>query len=239
VAFLAYHPRVSGPRFLYLHGFASGPQSSKGVAFSEHFARVGVNIERLNLRLPSLERLRLSAGMAAARAAIGGARDRAVMIGSSLGGLTAALAAAADPRVCALVLMAPAFRMVERWKARLGQAALGRWRETGWLEVDDYATRTRGRVDFGFLEDAAAVEAELDQQSGGWPDVRVPTLILHGRGDTVVDIATSRQFAAGKRHVRLVELDDGHELGASVPRLLDEAQRFLAGFLVPAGSGAA
>jgi hypothetical protein len=55
----------------------------------------------------------------------------------------------------------------------------------------------------------------------------------------VVDIATSRQFAAGKRHVRLVELDDGHELGASVPRLLDEAQRFLASFLVPAGSGAA
>jgi uncharacterized protein len=230
---------VSGPRFLYLHGFASGPQSSKGVAFSEHFGRLGVNIERLNLRLPSLERLRLSAGMAASRAAIGGARDRAVMIGSSLGGLTAALAAAADPRVCALVLMAPAFRMVERWKARLGQAALGHWRETGWLEVDDYATKTRGRVDFGFLEDAAAVEAELDQQSGGWPDVRVPTLILHGRGDTVVDIATSRQFAAGKRHVRLVELDDGHELGASVPQLLDEAQRFLASFLVPAGSGAA
>jgi alpha-beta hydrolase superfamily lysophospholipase len=71
------------------------------------------------------------------------------------------------------------------------------------------------------------------------PDVRVPTLILHGRGDTVVDIATSRQFAAGKRHVRLVELDDGHELTASIPRLLDEAQHFLANFLVPAGSEAA
>ena len=234
---------MSGPRFLYLHGFASGPQSSKGLAFGEHFARLGLAIDRLNLRLPSLEHLRLSAGIAAARAAIGGARDRAVMIGSSLGGLTAALAAAADPRVCALVLMAPAFQMVERWKVRLGEAALGRWRETGWLEVDDYATRTRGRVDFGFLEDAAAVEAEMPAEArtecGGFPDVRVPTLILHGRNDTVVDIQTSRQFAAGKRHVRLVELDDGHELTASIPALLDEAQRFLAGFLVPAGSGAA
>ena len=75
---------MSGPRFLYLHGFASGPQSSKGVAFSEHFARLGAGIERLNLRLPSLERLRLSAGVAAARAAIGDARDRAVLIGSIL-----------------------------------------------------------------------------------------------------------------------------------------------------------
>jgi alpha-beta hydrolase superfamily lysophospholipase len=149
--------------------------------------------------------------------------------------LTAALAAAADPRVCALVLMAPAFRMVERWKARLGAAALGRWRESGWLEVDDYATRSKSRLDFDFLEDAAAIEAA----AGGIPDVRVPTLILHGRGDTVVDIATSRQFADGKRHVRLVELDDGHELTASIPRLLDEAQHFLANFLVPTGSEAA
>jgi uncharacterized protein len=229
---------VSGPRFLYLHGFASGPQSSKGVAFSEHFGRLGLAIDRLNLRLPSLERLRLSAGIAAARAAIGDARDRAVMIGSSLGGLTAALAAAADPRVCALVLMAPAFRMMERWKVRLGGRALDQWRETGWLEIDDHASKTRGRVDYGFIEDASAIEAELDP-SGGFPDVRVPTLILHGRGDDVVDIASSRQFAAGKRHVRLVELDDGHELVASIPRLLDEAQRFLAGFLVPSGTGAA
>ena len=182
---------MSGPRFLYLHGFASGPQSSKGVAFSEHFARLGVNIERLNLRLPSLERLRLSAGIAAARAAIGGARDRAVMIGSSLGGLTAALAAAADPRVCALVLMAPAFRMVERWKARLGQAALGHWRETGWLEVDDYATRTRGRVDFGFLEDAPPVEAEL---------TAVGRLARRARADA--DPARPRRHRGGHRSRR-------------------------------------
>jgi pimeloyl-ACP methyl ester carboxylesterase len=94
-------------------------------------------------------------------------------------------------------------------------------------------------VDYGFVEDASAIEAELLQQSGGFPDVRVPTLILHGRRDDVVDIASSRQFAAGKRHVRLVELDDGHELVASIPRLLDEAQRFLAGFLSPTGTGAA
>ena len=51
---------MSGPRFLYLHGFASGPQSNKGLAFGEHFARLRLSIERLNLRLPSLETLRLS-----------------------------------------------------------------------------------------------------------------------------------------------------------------------------------
>jgi pimeloyl-ACP methyl ester carboxylesterase len=83
-------------------------------------------------------------------------------------------------------------------------------------------------VDFGFLEDLAAADAA----GAGWPDVRVPTLIVHGRRDEVVDIGLSRAFAAGKRHVRLVELDDGHELVATLPRTLAEAEAFLAPFLV-------
>ncbi len=213
-----------GPRFLYLHGFASSRDSTKGVAFSRHFAARGVAIERLDLRLPSLERLRLSAGIAATRAAIGDAQDRAVLIGSSLGGLTAARVAALDARVCALVLMAPAFCLSQRWPLRLGPPAFQRWRDSGWLEIDDYATGGKARVDFGFYEDAAA----LDRADGGWPDLRVPTLILHGRSDQVVDIGSSRTFAAGRRHVRLIELDDGHELTATLPRILQAAEDFLA-----------
>jgi uncharacterized protein len=220
-------PPASGPRFLYLHGFASGPGSTKGMAFDRHFAGLGLPLQRLDLRLPSLEHLRLSAGVAAARAAIGGERDRAVLFGSSMGGLTAARAAEQDPRIVALVLLAPAFRMAERWRARLG-AQLDRWRETGWLEIDDFATRQKARVDFAFLEDAAAV----DQPGDGWPDVRVPTLILHGRRDDVVDIDLSRAFAAGRPHIRLVELEDGHELISSLPALLTETEHFLAPFLV-------
>jgi pimeloyl-ACP methyl ester carboxylesterase len=220
-------PPTTGPRFLYLHGFASSPASAKGLAFVEHFAPRGLAIQRLDLRLPSLERLRLSAGIQATRDALGGPADRAVLIGSSLGGLTAARVAAIDARACALVLMAPAFCLAERWRARLGEADHRRWRETGWLEIDDHATRQRARVHHGFLEEASAI----DQTDGGWPDVRVPTLILHGRQDEVVDIALSRTFAAGKRHVRLVELDDGHELTATLPRILEEATAFLTPFL--------
>jgi pimeloyl-ACP methyl ester carboxylesterase len=150
-----------------------------------------------------------------------------VLLGSSLGGITAARAAALDPRVCALVLLAPAFRLAEGWRARMGDEGVRRWREAGWLEIDDYLTGGKARVDFGFAEDAAAIDAA----DGGWPDVRVPTLILHGRGDAVVDVAVSRAFAAFRRHVRLIELDDGHELTATLPQVLAEAQAFLAPFL--------
>jgi len=64
-------------------------------------------------------------------------------------------------------------------------------------------------------------------------DLRVPTLIVHGRDDTTVPIDGSRRWAAGKRHVRLVEVDDGHELTVSLPRIAAEADAHLATLLGP------
>jgi len=220
-------PSPLGPRWLYLHGFASGPSSYKGLAIAEHYARRGVAIERLDLRIPSFERLRLGAMIASVRSALGGEQERVVLFGSSLGGLTACRVAEQDARVCALVLLAPAFRIMERWRERLGEAGWNAWQTTGWLETLDYVSKTMSRVDFGFAEEAA----EIDERSGGFPDVRVPTLIVHGVNDPVVDVALSRTFAKGKRHVRLVEVDDGHELAASLERIKSEADRFLAPFL--------
>jgi hypothetical protein len=220
-----------GPRFLYLHGFASSPGSKKAVALRAHLAARGATLELLDGRVPSFERLRLSAILAMVRAAIGGAAERVVLFGSSLGGLAAARVAEDDARVAAAVLLAPAFRLAERWRERLGPEELERWRTTGWLEVFDFATGRPGRVDHGFLLDME----EVDARSGGWPDLRVPALIVHGRDDATVDIDASRRFARGRRHVRLVEVDDGHELVASLPRIAAEVDRFLEPFLGPAG----
>ena len=208
-------------RFLYLHGFASGPQSTKGIAFERNFAPKGIAIERMDLRVPSFPHLRLSAMIDKVRgelAARGG--EKAVLIGSSLGGLTAARVAVGEPRVAALVLLAPAFQLAQRWREALGPA-WDDWQRTGWREVTDYTTGQPARVDVGYVEDAERVDV-------GFPDVTCPTLILHGRNDDVVPIERSRQFAALHPHVRLVELDDGHELVASLPTLLAETQAFLA-----------
>ena len=220
-------PSTLGPRWLYLHGFASGATSYKGLAISDHFAQRGVAMERLDLRVPSFERLRLTEMVASVRRAIGDDHDRAILFGSSLGGLTACRVAEEDPRVCALVLLAPALRIMERWRERLGEKGWNAWQTTGWLDTLDYISKTMSRIDFGFAEDAAA----FDERGGGFPDVRVPTLIIHGVNDPVVDIALSRAWSAGKRHVQLIEVDDGHELAASLERIKSEAERFLAPFL--------
>jgi pimeloyl-ACP methyl ester carboxylesterase len=218
---------VSGPRWLYLHGFASGPGSAKGTRLSAHYADRGVDLERLDLRKPSMEHLRLSAMIDHVREIIGAPEERVVLFGSSLGGLTAARVAEQDARVCALVLLAPVFRIAERWPARLGAADWEAWRTTGYLETKDHARGGTTRVDFGFIEDAARVDA----RGGGWPDVRVPTLVVHGKRADVVSIEGSRTWCAGKRHVRLVEVDDGHELVASLDLIGREADAHLGAFL--------
>jgi pimeloyl-ACP methyl ester carboxylesterase len=214
-------------RWLYLHGFASGPDSSKGVALADHFRTQGVIVERMNLRLPSLEHLRVSAMVEAVTEALGAPGDRSIIFGSSLGGLVASRVAEADPRVEALVLLAPAFQLAELWRRQLGDKGLKEWEETGWLEVDDYARKVKTKIDYEFLKDARS----LDCRMGGWPDVRVPTLIIHGKKDETVDISGSRTWAQGKPHVRVIEVDDGHDLGASLPRIFIEAKKFLSPFL--------
>lgn len=216
-----------GPKLLYMHGFASGPESAKGVALGKHFAAQGVDLVRLDGRKPSFERLRLSAIIDELGRAIGGPEDRAVVFGSSLGGLAAARLAERDARVCALVLLAPGFRIADQLARALGDAGGETWKRTGWMQVQDHATKLPAKVDYGFYENAR----EVDSRNGGWPDVRVPTLLIHGTKDTSCDVGLSREWAKVRPHVRMVEVDDGHELTGSLPRIIDETERFLVPFL--------
>jgi len=71
------------------------------------------------------------------------------------------------------------------------------------------------------------------------PQVHVPTLVLHSRGDTVCPFEEGRRIAAAIPGARLVELDsDNHvvlEGEPGWPRMLEEIERFL---LSPGAGGA-
>jgi uncharacterized protein len=206
---------------LYLPGFASGPKSTKALAIADHFAKRGIEVQRLDLRRPSFEHLRLSAMIEYVRSQLHGP---AVLIGSSLGGLTAARVAERDDRVKALVLLAPAFHLVDRWREQLG-TEWDEWKRSGWREVHDYTTNAASKIDFGFIEDAVEVGKSKIQLFS------TPALILHGIYDGTVPIDHSRVFASNKPLVELVELPDQHQLLESIPRVLAEADRFLAAYL--------
>ncbi len=215
---------MSAVRWLYLHGFASSPRSTKARAFVAWGEQRGIAIEALDLRVPSFEHLRFSAIKARVREAIGGDHDRAVLIGSSLGGLAACRVAEDDPRVCAVLSMAPAFQLAATWRAKLGATDWETWRRAATLEVDDFATKQKRPLDFGFVEELETLDADP-------ADVRVPVLVVHGTNDTVVSVERSRTWARGRRNVKLIEVDDAHELGASIPRVLAEADGFFGSLL--------
>jgi uncharacterized protein len=204
----------------YLHGFASGPGSTKARAIAARFEALGVPVAAPDLTPgeEGFERSTPSSMLAVAEAALAAAPPPHALIGSSLGGYLAALAASRNPAVQRLVLLAPAFRLAERWLARLGPEEIARWKAEG-LEVLHFGSGRRRRIGWGFMEDASRWPA--------WPEVRVPVLCIAGRRDELVPIEDVERFVARTPGARLLALDDGHELVASVDRIFEEARVFL------------
>ena len=205
---------------LYLHGFGSGPGSHKAQALARRFAELGVRMEVPDLTpgADGFERSTPSSMRDVARAALATGSPPHAIIGSSLGGYIAATMAAEDRSIERLVLLAPAFRLFERWGARLGPADLADWRAHG-LETMHHASNRRRRIGWPFFEDAQ-----------GWPAfpfVTVPTLCIAGRRDDTVPLADVEAFVERTPTARLVVVDDGHELAASLDRIFDEARAFL------------
>jgi pimeloyl-ACP methyl ester carboxylesterase len=205
---------------LYLHGFASGPSSHKAKVLSARFAALGVpmTVPDLTPGPDGFERSTPSSMLAVARAALAAAPPPHAIVGSSLGGYLAALLAARDPSVERLFLMAPAFRLFERWRARLGPSQLAEWRARG-LETMHYASGRLRRIGWQFFEDAQALPP--------FPAVAVPTLCVAGTRDETVPLADVEAFVARTPRAHLVAVDDGHDLAASLDRIFDEARAFL------------
>jgi uncharacterized protein len=118
-----------------------------------------------------------------------------------------------------LVLMAPAFGFARRWAESLGAERVRVWEATGAMEVMHYAAGGMTALGWQLMEDARRYEEE--------PDVRQPTLIIHGRKDDVVPVEASRRFAEGRANVRLREVDSDHELMDVVETIWEESRKFL------------
>ena len=200
-------PPMSARRFAYLHGFGSSPGTRKGVHLADVFAAKGLVLERPDLNRPSFEKLSPSASLAAidamdATAAPAGGRW--CFVGSSMGGWLASRWAELHPeKVDRLVLLCPGFDLAARWPSIVGPAAMDAWRREGSLLFADGAGVPRP-VHWAFYEEGAKQPPR--------PEVPCPTRIYHGVRDETVPVETSRDYAATRSHVQLVELDDVHAL---------------------------
>ena len=122
----------------------------------------------------------------------------------------------AGRRVDRLILLAPALDFGGNRLKQLGPHGIDEWRERGWLTVFHYASGQSRDVHFGLYEDAARYDALTVR-------VRVPTLAIQGRHDELVDTGMVTAWAAGQPSVTLHVVDDGHQLGASMPFIWRES----------------
>jgi len=189
-------------RVIYLHGFASGPESNKARFFRALLEKAGARVDVPDLAAGDFEHLTLTSQLAViARAAASGP---VVLIGSSMGGYLAALYAARHPEITRVVLLAPAFGFARRWAAHLGAATVEQWRRNGAMDVFHYADNRNRKLGYQLMADAERYE--------DYPDFDQPALIFHGAHDDAVPARHSEEFAAAHPNARLEVLDSGHEL---------------------------
>ncbi len=205
--------------YIYLHGFASSPNSAKARYFRQAFAELAVDLKTPDLNQGDFSQLTITRQIAQVKAQFPPPPTPVTLIGSSLGGLTAAWIAEKSLQVQRLVLLAPAFEFLSHWLLQLGEAKLKQWQDEKYLMVYHYAEKQSLPLSYNFAIDAANYK---DNQL-----VRaVPTLILHGFHDEVIPIAASRNYAASRPWVQLIELNSDHAL-ADVMSQWQQIQNFI------------
>jgi pimeloyl-ACP methyl ester carboxylesterase len=207
-------------RHAYLHGFGSSRLSRKGVFLRDELARDGIELELLDLNVPSFGRQTYTDILASIDAfdATTAEGVKLRVMGSSMGGYLAARWAELNPeRVDRLFLLCPGFDLAFRWPTLLGAGAMARWEAAGMLEVANGSGLERP-LHWRFVEDS--------REHPAFPEVPCRTRILHGTRDAIVPIGLSRGYVRDRPHVDLVEVDDEHPLGESLERIAREVRAF-------------
>jgi uncharacterized protein len=198
--------------YLYLHGFASGPQSIKAVDLCDRFAQHGIALHIPDLNQDDFFNLTLTRQIQQCESILAIKPEPWTILGSSLGGLTAAWLGQRNPNVKRLVLLAPAFEFLPHWQQQLGPERLEQWQNSGSIDVYHHIEERSVPLSYAFWIDASQYnEAKLDRP--------LPTLILHGVADEVIPVEASQQYAAERSWCKLLELQSDHSLTDMLPEI--------------------
>jgi pimeloyl-ACP methyl ester carboxylesterase len=223
-------PQSAVRHVVYLHGFASSPESSKARRFARELEGLGVGFSCPDFNLPSFETLTITRMLEQTREAIAAAAGGPVaLVGSSLGAFVALHAAARDTtgRVDRLVLLAPALDFGGNRLRQLGEHGIEEWRRAGKLPFFHYALNRPAEVGFALYEDAGRYDAHA-------VDVLWPTLVFQGSRDASVDPAMVSRWAATRQNVDLHMVDDEHQLSASIDDIWQASARLMGLLVYPA-----
>lgn len=209
------------PAYLFLHGLGSVRAGEKSTSLFAHAAATGRACLRFDFRGHGDSTGELGdvpiGDLIADTVQVLEQHGPCAVVGSSLGGLVGAFAAAARPDlVTGLALLAPAFGFV----LRLGQR----------VDADGRMTTIEGR---SFVLRPHVVAEALHHDERALPGrVHAPTLIVHGTADEVVPHGLSESFfarlAATRKDLWIVP-GGNHRLNVEAPRIWPRFDALLAG----------
>jgi uncharacterized protein len=204
--------------YLYLHGFASGPQSGKAQFLQAQFKQLGLTLNVPDLNLGNFTEITLTKQLAYLQAEYG--HFPVVAIGSSLGGYLALQMAIANPLVQKLILLAPAFKFSYCLEQGLGETAIAAWQTTGTRDIFHYGFKQNIPLNYEFLTDAQTYLAKSLQRE-------LPILIIHGADDQVVPCSLSQDFVRNHSSATLEIVESDHSLGNVVDLIWQRTSAFL------------
>lgn len=206
--------------YIYLHGFLSGLDSTKGKFLEKVFTEAGHKLYRPDLNGTDFSRMTISSQLEIIDSLLQSISGEVVLLGSSLGGYLAAFTAGKRKQVVKLVLMAPAFDFVNRYFQRLTPAQLRDWQETGFIRLYQYHYKEHRQLGYRMVTDA--------QKYKNLPiDVQIPTLIFHGLRDESVPYEVSIGYFKSHPDAELILLHSDHGLYDQLDKMWDYIKIFL------------
>ena len=206
-------------KYLYLHGFASSPQSTKARYMQQKFAELGLTLHVPDLNLADFSKVTISEQLIYLDRNYLNDDEPLVVIGSSLGGFLAVQLASQNVLTQKLVLLAPAFGFSQRIAKTLGAENMAQWQQDGSREFYHYGLKRNLNLQFQFFVDAQKYSEEKLTRS-------LPILIFHGIDDDVVPSALSEEFAKMRSQVTLKLLIDDHALGKDLDSIWQDIKHF-------------
>ncbi|AUR51511.1 YqiA/YcfP family alpha/beta fold hydrolase [Aquella oligotrophica] len=206
-------------KYIYLHGFASSPQSYKAQFFKSKFDLIGSELLIPDLNLGDFTNLKVSSQLLYLKELISNDTDYC-LIGSSLGGLLALILAEEHIQVKKLILLAPAIEIKNVWDKELGVDNIKKWQKQGVYNIFHSGAKCEVPLKYDFIHDMQNIK-DRDFKRG------LPVLLIHGKYDKTIPVEVSHVYQRQNQLAKLVVLNCEHGMEDKIEEIWIAANSFI------------
>lgn len=208
-------------KYLYLHGFASSPNSEKAQFFVNKLSENSCECFAPDLNSEEFTHLLITEQVIKLSKLFENTSDEYMVIGSSLGGIIALNLAEKFICIKKCLLLAPAFNISKLWDKNVGKEYMQYWSQNGYLEIPHHAYGKNLALHYNFVEDVN--ENLIDMKFTR----ELPVSIFHGLNDETIPYSGSEEYLAENKRATLKLLNSDHSLQNSLDMIWQESIEFL------------